>query len=494
MLFNARSLRNKTVGVTEFITENNCDACFITEAWLKLKDTSIVQEIDMGYSIKFTPRKVKRGGGVCVLYKDVINIKKCNVTLYESFEVLEVTRNGKSDIIRVSTIYRTGKMSTEGRNNFINELDDYLQSLCLKKGEKLLVGDFNIHVHEDGDLDTKALYLATESYGFCQVLNQPTHKNGGTLDLVFAQAESKCLHSIQESLYVYDICHSLTSDHNFIEFTVPFTNKVIKSKHVKLSYRDYKNVNPKLLCDDFFQFVNDKTQDFFNENTELATTIFHDCLTKAIEKHAPLINVSVKPRRTPFTSTDILELRRKRRKAERMYRKYGGQVLKTQYDSLVKEVQNLVKNTRNDFYINELASCSGNNKDTFKVFDKLLGKNKEKHLPSYDNEMDLCNEFEQYFINKIHTIRNDISNLASTATPCTQKHCEKDINTLNKFKILTDPEITEIINHLPNKHCNLDPISTELFKRCIPYLLPYVKYIVNSSLQTGMFQTVSRKH
>ena len=240
--------------------------------------------------------------------------------------------------------------------------------------------------------------------------------------------------------------------------------------------------------------MNDKTQDFFNENTELATTIFHDCLTKAIEKHAPLINVSVKPRRTPFTSTDILELRRKRRKAERMYRKYGGQVLKTQYDSLVKEVQNLVKNTRNDFYINELASCSGNNKDTFKVFDKLLGKNKEKHLPSYDNEMDLCNEFEQYFINKIHTIRNDISNLASTATPCTQKHCEKDINTLNKFKILTDPEITEIINHLPNKHCNLDPISTELFKRCIPYLLPYVKYIVNSSLQTGMFQTVSRKH
>ena len=44
-------------------------------------------------------------------------------------------------------------MSTEGRISFSNDLDEYLQSLVQKKGEKLLCGDFNIHVENELDLD-----------------------------------------------------------------------------------------------------------------------------------------------------------------------------------------------------------------------------------------------------------------------------------------------------------------------------------------------------
>ena len=58
MLFNARSLCNKTVGVTEFLKENKCDICFVTEAWIKMKDESVIAELlDLGYEIKFQPRK-----------------------------------------------------------------------------------------------------------------------------------------------------------------------------------------------------------------------------------------------------------------------------------------------------------------------------------------------------------------------------------------------------------------------------------------------------
>ena len=53
MVFNSRSLRNKTYGVCEFLKENHCDICFITEAWLKLKDENIIAEImDMGFEVK----------------------------------------------------------------------------------------------------------------------------------------------------------------------------------------------------------------------------------------------------------------------------------------------------------------------------------------------------------------------------------------------------------------------------------------------------------
>ena len=134
MLFNSRSLCNKTAGVTEFLKAKNCDICFITEAWLKLKDTSTVAKIkDFGFLVKFQPRKGRRGGGVCVLYRDHINLKKVNICSFKPFEVLEVVIKGRDNLLRVSAFYRTGKMSTEGRISFSNDLDEYLQSLVQKK-------------------------------------------------------------------------------------------------------------------------------------------------------------------------------------------------------------------------------------------------------------------------------------------------------------------------------------------------------------------------
>ena len=486
MLFNARSLCNKIPGVTEFLKDKKCDACFITEAWLKLSDTSKISEIkDLGYEVEFQPRKGKRGGGVCVLYKDYVKLKKCNITKYKSFEVLEVTLHGKHDLVRVSACYRTGKMSTEGRGTFAFELDDYLQSLSLKKGENILVGDFNVHVEEDGNLDRNALYDTTESYGYSQVVNQSTHKNGGTLDLIFSQAEGTFMHSIKNSLFVYDLCYSVTSDHNFIGFTVPFKIDAIHDKRVTLSYRDYEKVDPKLFSEDVIQFINEKTEDFYNEDVNKAADILHCCISMAIDIHAPIINASVKPKQTPFTNSDIIQLRQKRRKAERMLRKHGGDYWKAQFDILAKQVSNLVKATRNDFYTNKLELCTGDKKATFKVFDKLLGKNKDVQLPAHDNEVDLCNEFEQFFYDKVYNIRNDISTHLSNDKPYIVNNAFQSRERLSDFSILPDNDIYDIFNSLNNKYCKLDPISAKLFKQCLPYLLPYVKYIMNSSLQSG---------
>ena len=99
-----------------------------------------------------------------------------------------------------------------------------------------------------------------------------------------------------------------------------------------------------------------------------------------IDKHAPLIDATVKPKKTLFTNDDIITLRRKRRKAERSYRKYGTDEDAAHFTSLTKDVKKLVKNTRNSYYKNELSQCKGNKKDTFKVFNKLLYNENETKL------------------------------------------------------------------------------------------------------------------
>ena len=121
-----------------------------------------------------------------------------------------------TDLIRVSAFYRTGKMSLEGRSCFTDELDTYLQTLIQKQGDSLLVGDFNVHVENRNDLDTHALLSTTESYGYQQMIHEPTHQKGGTLDLVFVKKTSDFLFHVQNSLVLYDLCHSVTSDHCFI--------------------------------------------------------------------------------------------------------------------------------------------------------------------------------------------------------------------------------------------------------------------------------------
>ena len=91
---------------------------------------------------------------------------------------------------------------------------------------------------------------------------------------------------------------------------------------IQISYRDFKNVNATEYCNDVIENISNACNDFFNEGPDSAASIFHRCQQLAIEKHAPLINASIKPKRTQFTNQEIRELRRKRRKAEDRWRKY----------------------------------------------------------------------------------------------------------------------------------------------------------------------------
>ena len=306
MTFNARSLCNKTVGVTKFLKEHGCDICFITEAWLKVKDASTDAEIkSLGYNVTFQPRKGRRGGGVCALFKSHVDLKKCNIVKFKTVEVMETSIKSKTNLLRTATFYRTGKMSSEGRSNFAKELDEYLSSFVAKKGEKLHCGDFNIHVQNPNDNDRAALYSVTESYGFIQLINYPTHRDGATLDLIFVQNESNIKPSIEQSLQIHDLAFPLTTDHCFIECDVPFAADNQESRNIKFSYREFQKVDVEAFCNDTIEILSEITNDFFTEEINTAASIFDTALLTAIDKHAPTIDANVKPKRTCFTNSQI---------------------------------------------------------------------------------------------------------------------------------------------------------------------------------------------
>ena len=90
-LLNARSIRNKTLIIKDFVIDNDINILTLTETWLNLNsnDQTIINSIcPTGYLFQHVPRE-KRGGGVGILFKQSLKLK-AGLTKSET----EVIRSG----------------------------------------------------------------------------------------------------------------------------------------------------------------------------------------------------------------------------------------------------------------------------------------------------------------------------------------------------------------------------------------------------------------
>jgi len=61
------------------------------------------------------------------------------------------------------------------------------------------------------------------------------------------------------------------------------------------------------------------------------------------------------------------------------------------------------------------------------------------------------------------------------------------------FETCTSTEVNAVITRAPSKSCEMDPIPTDVLKKFMPELLPYITNMCNSSLQQGSFP-LSQRH
>ena len=76
-LLNARSIRNKTLIIKDFVIDNDVDILTLTETWLNpnSNDQTIINSLcPTGYLFQHVPRE-KREGGVGILFKQSLKLK-----------------------------------------------------------------------------------------------------------------------------------------------------------------------------------------------------------------------------------------------------------------------------------------------------------------------------------------------------------------------------------------------------------------------------------
>ena len=409
-VINCRSLNKNGIKLKDHIVEHDCDIIAVTETWLPCEDLLAKQIIGdvcpEGYKMSHIPRS--SGGGIGILYKTCLDIRvadNCQPTnvKYNTFEHAQHLLNMNSKRIRIITIYRPPPSTTNGLTTaqFFFEFAMFLEHLISLSAQIVIVGDVNLHLENTSNNQTRKFLELLDTLNLSQLVNQPTHRLGHTLD---------CIITEQDANLVNDICvHTpWISDHSLVAFKLSVQKPAVSYKTVIT--RDWKSLNLDQLNYEITR------ADFRHSSNVVSECVYHydNNLRTLLDVHAPSRSRTILMRpRAPWFTRELSEEKREKRRLEGRYRSTGTTADAVRFKDHCARYCRLLSVARESFYNSKILESSGDQKVLFSVVNKLLHRTSEAQLPVYDNLSELTNSFANFFVDKISMIRSTLDSSPS---------------------------------------------------------------------------------
>ena len=181
---NVRSLANKTDAVKEAINTGSLDVLVLTETWHHTSDDIFLRQVlPDNFAVIDAVRESQPGyGGIAVLYSAVLKCTRVEIPPSQTFEALCIRLTASSSSLLLLSIYRPG--SSRVSSALFDELSTLLETLVVHGCPVVVGGDLNVHVEDPSDIHGARLLDLFQSMDMIQHVTLPTHKEGGTLDLV----------------------------------------------------------------------------------------------------------------------------------------------------------------------------------------------------------------------------------------------------------------------------------------------------------------------
>ena len=377
--------------------------------------------------------------------------------------------------MRLVVVYRPPHTKNCTMSQFFDEFADFLDSLSSHRGHILITGDLNFHFDDISDEKANELKSLLTSFNLQQHVQQSTHRNGHTLDLVISRIDDPCVTSVN------------AEDHGFPDhFPVFINTNLAKPPAPKksISYRRIKTINPETLRDAISQ-SSLVTTNFDDFPLDHQVNLYHHELSAILDELAPLKTRTIACRtNAEWFNEEIRKAKQERRQAERKWRKTGLLVDRQMYMEQRGNVNTLIEAAKKDHYKNLVVNCQ-DNRHLFQILNKLLGRVHNTQLPFEKSSFELAEMFSHFFIKKIEDIRNSIPH-ADDPTPLnTPLSCSFD-----QFTPASVPQVMKLIASCPAKSCPLDPFPTELITANKEELTPAITSIINRSLVEGIFPSM----
>jgi exonuclease III len=476
IFINTQSALLKVLTIKDYILEHDLDILYIAESWFKVTgdEVNIGNMIPQGYSFKQTPRVGKnRGGGIAVIYKKHIQLKKETQPIVTSMEIMETTININARRITCITIYRpeTSDIHKYKMSTFFSDLENLLTHYILTKDELLIIGDFNFHMNKPDKPNVKRMMEIVDTFDLIQHVTKPTHKLGNTLDLIITKKDTKLLsHKVDERL----------SDHHVLLMDIDIQKPPWPVKYITL--RKLKNIDIKHINKDIIK-LNKQMEEISNPNKLIS--LYNEGLSEIIDKHAPKEKIKITVRnKTPWTSEEIRPDKTLKRKLERKWLRTKLTIDEQNFKDQRNKFNALLRNIKSKRLAEDIHENKNDTRRVHQIVSNAMYLNEEKPLPPEKDGVNLPEEFINHYHDKTEKLRKDLDEEDKDRKIFMDEQA-LFITELNTFNELTQNQVKEMVFKSPNKFCDLDPMPTWMIRDCIDEILPLLTKIVNLSLMLG---------
>ena len=471
---NVQSLTNKSVIIEQLITERPLNVLALTETWHGDSDDSRLRlAVPTGFAVIDAARQSGRGGGVAVIFPKHVRCSRVQIPECTTFEALCVRLSTSSGPVILLTVYRPG--SVRPTSTFYEELSSVLELLVVHSCPVVMGGDFNIHVDDANDPETRRLNELLAAYSVHQYVDKPTHRCGRTLDLVMTFMH----HQVSE---VSVDPAGVVSDHSLVTCQLPVaTDQAAVVERIVRGWRrvDHDELRRVLLDSPLCQPVSQlaSADDLFAE--------YHNVLQDVADRVAPQHSLRRRVgRMAPWFDNGCRQARRECRRLERRYRRSRAADDRGRWIEAVRRKFGLYKSTKEAYWQHRLLQDGRSPAALWRSLSSVLGRDRDTSSTT-DHTAD---GFADFFARKVETVREATSGAETppaTAAPAS--------SSFQSFSACSPATVRRVVMTSPVKSCTLDPVPTFLLREFIDLLLPYITAMVNASLSQGRFPS-SQKH
>ena len=410
---------------------------------------------------------------MALITKNSYPAKKVENGSYPSFEHATWELKIKNKQIHLTGIYHPPYSLRNKSTNraFLDDFTNFVTELLPRWLENVLLGDFNLHVRNDDDIDSTIFLDTIEAMGLYQHVTFATHKQGNTLDLVISELGSM-------SKVMTTSPGPYLTDHRAVISTLN-----VKSIQPKRQQKEVKKLNAVKTeqWEKEFNPANVTLTSNLEADVESLSTEFR----RVLDTLAPVKNcsVSLKPKK-PWFNKELAVEKAKVRRHEKKWLKYKLSSTWTAYKKVRNSYYAHLNNSKKTNICKQITDCSDDSKKLYSLVTNLTNKPEPQKWPTHNTKEHLAGDFAAFFQNKILQIRELFNGMKQY-----EAITEASVPLLRKFAPLMEKQMALIIKQMKSKSCELDDIPTNILKKILPRVCPLITKIVNTSLTSGEFST-----
>ena len=473
----------------QMITELNHNFSMIglTETKINSTNDNFANYTIPGYNF-FSQPSLSNAGGVGIFISKTISCSlRSDISDSQiDFESLwiEIECDLHHNIV-CGVIYRHPNSNFE---NFITCMNDIIEKLNNENKYCIIMGDFNIDLLNSSHPATDEFQNTLETHFFSPHILQPTRITDHSATLI-------------DNIFFNSITHHTISGNIIYDLTDHLPNFLIINrfsalpKKFKITRRDFSNFNET----DFLRDIQsiDWTIELSNsQNPSEMSDNFYSILSRTVEKHAPVKQLSIKEIKQLSKPWITAGIRTSINVKNKLYKKYIKKRSSYYYDKFKfyrNKLNHLIKISKKKYYDTYFTSNRSNLKKKWKGIKEIIGfKHGNSNLPSkiitsenveLTNCESIANSFNKFFTNIGKSTANSIpSNSTSPIDFMPPKVADNF-----EFTPITSKEIEKVIDNLNGKKATGPySIPISLLKLTKHLISKPLEVIFNTSLTSGI--------